>query len=167
MRILVMSDTHGDATVIERVVQHEQDVDAVFHCGDSELSFGATEFRNMYKVRGNCDYDKQFADDVIAEIDGQTIYMTHGHLYNVKTTLLPLSYRSAEVSANIVLFGHSHLLGAELIDDTLFVNPGSLRLPRGRKEKSYAIIEFDGAKWQVTFKTDTHENISQTSFSIF
>ena len=166
MRILVMSDTHSDAAVIEQVVSNVQDIDAVFHCGDSELSFNADELRNMYKVRGNCDYDKQFPEDVIEEIDAQKIYMTHGHLYNVKLTLLPLSYRAAEVGANLVLFGHSHVLGAELIDDTLFVNPGSLRMPRGRTEKSYAIIDFDGTQWQVTFKTESNEIITQKNFSI-
>ena len=52
-----------------------------------------------------------------------------------------LSYKAAEAGANIVCFGHSHVLGAEVIGGTLFLNPGSIRLPRGRIEKTYVILE--------------------------
>ncbi|HWI49324.1 MAG TPA: metallophosphoesterase family protein, partial [Rummeliibacillus sp.] len=42
MKILVMSDTHSDAAVITQVIGQNPDVDAVFHCGDSELAYTAT-----------------------------------------------------------------------------------------------------------------------------
>ena len=40
-----------------------------------------------------------------------------------------------KVGAQVACFGHSHVLGAELIDGVLFINPGSILLPRQRVEK--------------------------------
>ena len=79
----------------------------------------------MKKVRGNCDIDKAFPDEVDFDLDGVTVFVTHGHLFNVKTSILSLSYRAKEVGAQIACFGHSHILGAEMIDDVLFLNPGA------------------------------------------
>lgn len=39
MKILVMSDTHGDSHVIEKVKGFYPEIDVVIHCGDSELPF--------------------------------------------------------------------------------------------------------------------------------
>ncbi len=38
--------------------------------------------------------------------------------------------------------------GWNVIDDVLFLNPGSIRLPRGRKDQTYLILELkqDGAE---------------------
>lgn len=135
MQILVMSDTHGDSNVIEKVRGFYPNVDAVIHCGDSELPFSHKALMGMKKVRGNCDIDKAFPDEIVFDLEDATIFVTHGHLFNVKTSILSLSYRAKEVNAQIACFGHSHVLGTEMIDDVLFLNPGSLLKPRGRKEK--------------------------------
>ena len=165
MRILVMSDTHGETTSIDRVRKHVGVVDAVFHCGDSELENQHESLRDVFVVGGNCDWDSSFPNEVITEVYGVKIFMTHGHLLQVKSTLMQLSYRSQEIAADIVLFGHSHVLGAELINETLFVNPGSLSLPRGRKEKSYAIIEKSQVSWLVTFFSEEHLELEKLTFS--
>lgn len=166
MRIVVMSDTHGETASIQQVRHYVGPVDAVFHCGDSELDNQHEVLENAFVVRGNCDWDSSFPEEVITEIKGVKIFMAHGHLYQVKSTLLPISYRSQEVGAELVLFGHSHLLGAEQIDGTVFVNPGSLEYPRGRVEKSYAIIEKSLEKWTVTFYSNEHETLDQATFKI-
>ncbi len=161
MKLLVMSDTHSDAAVITNVIMHNPDVDAIFHCGDSELACSAPELQGVLKVRGNCDHDIEFPTEVIEEIDGKRVYMTHGHLYHIKTSLTALSYRARELQADVVLFGHSHVLGVELVDNILYVNPGSLLLPRGRKEKSYAIIENIENGWHIIFYTEEKKVIEE------
>lgn len=166
MQILVMSDTHSDANVIEQVKKYYPNMDAIIHCGDSELNMSHPSLSGMTVVRGNCDRDKSFPEESIVEVDGVKVYVTHGHLYNVKTSVLNLLYRGKEIGADIVLFGHSHVLGAEQIEDTLFVNPGSLLLPRGRKEKSFAIIERDEVQWSVTFYTDGNSKLSSHVFPL-
>lgn len=161
MKILVMSDTHGDATVISHVIHQNPDVDKIFHCGDSELNFSAPELQNALKVRGNCDHDGQLPLEIIEEIEGKRIFMTHGHLFNVKFELTTLSFRARELGADVVLFGHSHVLGVELVDGILYVNPGSLLLPRRRKEKSYAIVETVENGWHIIFYTEEKQVIEE------
>ena len=166
MRIVVMSDTHGETNSIDQVRHAVGPVDAVFHCGDSELDSQHESLQDAFVVGGNCDWDSSFSDEVFTRVNGVKVLMSHGHLWQVKSTLLPLSYRAQEVEADVVLFGHSHLLGVEVIDGMLFVNPGSLELPRGRKEKSYAIIEKTPFEWVVTFFSNKHKVLEQKKFTI-
>lgn len=166
MRIVVMSDTHGETNSIDQVRHAVVPVDAVFHCGDSELDNQHESLQDAFVVGGNCDWDSSFPNEVFTEVNGVKVLMTHGHLWQVKSTLMPLSYRAQEVGADVVLFGHSHLLGVEVIDGMLFINPGSLELPRGRKEKSYAIIEKSPSEWVVTFLSNTNKVLEQKKFSI-
>lgn len=164
MQILVMSDTHGDSDVIEKVRGFYPKVDTYIHCGDSELPFSHKALDGMKKVRGNCDIDQAFPDEAVFDIEDVTVLVTHGHLYNVKTSILSLSYRAKEVDAQIVCFGHSHILAAEMIEDVLFLNPGSLLKPRGRKEKSFALVEIEDTYFEVKFFTDDNHCISTHKF---
>ncbi len=161
MKVLVVSDSHGSIEEIESIKkEYEGKVDAIFHCGDSELEFDHPIMKTFLTVRGNCDFDSRYPNDRLEEIDGHRIFMTHGHLYNVKMSLLNLQYKAKEHNANIVFFGHSHVLGAEMIDGTLFLNPGSILLPRGHKEQSYAIVETNNATIDVAFYNDQHKKLT-------
>ncbi|QDP99664.1 metallophosphoesterase [Lysinibacillus fusiformis] len=164
MQVLVMSDTHGDSLVIDKVRNFYPNADAMIHCGDSELAFSHTALDGMKKVRGNCDVDKAFPDEAVFDVNDVTFFVTHGHLFNVKTSILSLSYRAKEVAAQIACFGHSHILGAEMIDDVLFINPGSLLKPRGRKEKSFAMVEISDKYFQVNFLTEDNDCIAAHQF---
>lgn len=161
-----MSDTHGDASIIKEVTQYVGLVDAIFHCGDSELNADHNSLQSFHVVGGNCDMDSSFPSEVITEVKDMKIYMTHGHLLQVKNTMIPIKLRAEEVGADVVLFGHSHLLGAEVLNKTLFLNPGSLTFPRGRAEKSYAIIEKSGFTWTVSFYSDAHKKLEEVLFEI-
>lgn len=164
MQVLVMSDSHGDSQVIEKVRSFYSNADVIIHCGDSELAFSHPALTNIQKVRGNCDADSAFPNETVFNVGDVTFFVTHGHLFNVKSSLLALSYRAKEVGANIVCFGHSHVLGAEIIDGILFLNPGSLLKPRGRNEKSFAVIEINEKHFHVSFFTDNHDSISSHTF---
>lgn len=139
--------------VIER---HQQEVDAIIHCGDSELNADYFTENPVHIVRGNCDTDDRFPLERLFSVQDAKVLVVHGHKYNVKSTLMTLFYRAQEVQASVVCFGHSHLLGAEMQEGILFINPGSLQQPRGRKEKSYAIAEYSGDSWTVLFYSDEH-----------
>ena len=167
MKLLVISDTHGDTQTMEKVMQHHPDVDTVIHCGDSELSASYFKSKTIHIVRGNCDFDDKYVDEDIFEIANEKILVVHGHKYNVKSTLMPLNYRAQEVQASVVCFGHSHILGAEVQNGILFINPGSLHMPRGRKEKSYAIVEKLENAWSVLFYSDEHKLLEQINLNFF
>lgn len=167
MKLLVMSDTHKDKSAMEEVIRlYAEKVDGIIHCGDSELEASYFEDKPVSVVKGNCDYDLGFSEEKIISIEDHIILIVHGHLHQVKTTLMSLYYRAQEVGAKIVCFGHSHLLGAEFQNDILFVNPGSLHKPRGRKEKSYAIIEEQSDGWQVLFYSPNHMLLEEVNFKI-
>ncbi len=159
-----MSDTHKDTVTMEEVIQvHQDEVQAIIHCGDSELDASYFEGKSIFIVGGNCDYDSSFPEEELITLDNEKILVVHGHRHQVKSTILPLSYRAQEVGATVVCFGHSHVLGAELQNDILFVNPGSLHKPRGRKEKSYAIVEKKENLWQVLFFSSEHKLIENVN----
>src|SRR5699024_3613313 len=128
-KILLVSDSHGWEEPLQAIAKRH-DCHTYIHCGDSELQ-KSTEALSSYKVvQGNCDRHGNFPNELVIEVDGFRIYVTHGHLYGVKGSLMKLQYRAAEVGAHIVCFGHSHIAYAEEIDQQLFLNPGSIRLPK-------------------------------------
>ncbi|WP_249871115.1 metallophosphoesterase [Oceanobacillus saliphilus] len=141
-KVLIMSDNHGLTDEVA-VIKERHQIKSMIHCGDSELDLDAPEMDGFYKVAGNCDFDARYPNDQTIEIDGLTFYMTHGHLHNVKMDLMGLSYRAKEEKAHVICFGHTHIAGAEQVDKQLFINPGSIRSPRNRTEKTYAIMEWE------------------------
>ncbi|MCH1627607.1 metallophosphoesterase family protein [Fredinandcohnia quinoae] len=152
MKALIVSDSHGLTMELQILKdRHQHEVDIMLHCGDSELAITSKEMSGFSGVRGNCDYDSNYPNDMPIPFGGKQILLTHGHLYNVKMTLMNLRYRAEEVGANIVCFGHSHIADAELIDNILFINPGSIRLPKMRKERTYAILEIINNEAIVTY----------------
>ncbi|MGM0874484.1 MAG: metallophosphoesterase family protein [Bacillota bacterium] len=164
MKVLIMSDSHGLTTEIDDIKKrHKDEVDLMFHCGDSELSATSSELTSFKGVKGNCDFDSDLPNEIIEDLNGFTLYMTHGHLYNVKSTLMNLKYRALEVKAKMVCYGHSHIAGAEIIDQILFINPGSIRLPILRKQKTYAILDVQDVLVNVTFYEVNGEEVEGLS----
>ncbi|MEH7354294.1 metallophosphoesterase [Neobacillus drentensis] len=141
-KVLVISDSHGLTKELEIIRErHLKEVDLMIHCGDSQLMPDDKAISGYLTVMGNCDFGGGYPMETISEAAGRKFFITHGHRYSVKSTLMKLKYKAQEVNADIVCFGHSHVLGAEVIDGTLFLNPGSIRLPRERLEKTYVILE--------------------------
>ncbi len=145
-----MSDSHGWSQEVNTIRQrYVGKVDQMIHCGDSELEMDAPGLQDFMKVAGNCDMDARFPDEVDFSVGDLTFFVTHGHLFRVKSTLMPLSYRADELDAQVICFGHSHIAGAERVENKLFINPGSIRLPRVRPEGTYAILSWE-TKAEIT-----------------
>lgn len=160
-----MSDTHGDAEIIQTVKGYVPDAAVVVHCGDSELNYHHPYLESVKRVRGNCDREVLYPEEIIETLPtGDILFVTHGHLFNVKSTLMSLTYRAQEVGATICCFGHSHLLGAEKIGDTIFINPGSLKKPRGRMEKSFVVLTIEQEMYQVDCFDSENNLIEQVKF---
>ena len=154
MKVLIVSDSHGLVNELEELKKkHQEEVGLFLHCGDSELAANEAAIQGYKSVRGNCDYEEKYLNELVEEAADAKILLTHGHLYGVKSSVNNLLYRAKELGADIACFGHSHYLGMELIDGILFINPGSLRLPRGRVEKTYVILTID----QDKYKTEVYD----------
>jgi uncharacterized protein len=164
MRVLIVSDSHGLTKELKKLIEkHQGEVDYFIHCGDSELDPDDPAIKHFIMVRGNCDFDERFPEDIIKTIGDRTIFITHGHHYSVKSSLMRLAYKAKEVAADIACFGHSHQLGAEMVYGTLFINPGSIRLPRGRRERTYVILDVLEQSYQLNVYDIDNGEISNLS----
>lgn len=155
MKILVISDNHGDQAILEKVFTHFHDtVDAIFHCGDSEMAVTNPLFDDVQVVKGNNDYGTTFADDVSIQGGTDQVFMTHGDLYGVNMGLTHLSLKAQEMGATLVFYGHTHQLAAEFVQGRLYLNPGSISLPRGEFANlggTFAIVTTMADQLQVDF----------------
>lgn len=144
MKILVMSDMHGNTSNFERAIEREKDAKNIIFLGDGlskaeELSY-IYEDRNFYMVPGNCDGFALFEPATkIIKINGVKILITHGHAFSVKTSLNQLKERAALEGVSVALYGHTHKADITLERGTFFVNPGTLAGFNGLY--SYATIE--------------------------
>ena len=152
MKILIISDIHGDYKSLNKVVESNK-FDKLFILGDV-LQGPNTEDYNReeviktlkkYKdkisiVKGNCDSEEDFKElgftpekFVEEEVDNMKFVLTHGHLFNY--------YNLPNVDFNVYIQGHTHIPVLVEMDGKYYVNPGSISLPKGLYDKSYAIYE--------------------------
>lgn len=145
MKILCVSDTHGDSTNLKEVIKSEKEIDLLFHAGDKIIDVEPIQNQdfNIVKVKGNRDFQYEEDLDKIINIKNKKILLTHGHKYRVKYGLTNLSYKAQEIEADIVIFGHTHRSLKLEQDSILYLNPGSLVYPRDGFA-SYGIIEVRG-----------------------
>ena len=132
MKILVLSDSHGN---IENMVQAVQETSPamIFHLGDcwrdGEILHGKFPEIPFCQVPGNCDYRPQEPVEMILDIEGQRMLLCHGHTYQVKTSLLTAGFAAEQEDLDLFLFGHTHRPLVDKRGKTLFLNPGSIGDP--------------------------------------
>lgn len=138
MKILLVSDTHGDIESLNKVYMINPDCDYYFHLGDSCLS--STYIKNFLCIKGNCDFENFVLKKDIS-INEVRFHLEHGNLIypNLKKYL-------ENIDCDVFLFGHTHCKMCEKINDKIVINPGSLTRPRDDYKGSYAIITFDNLK---------------------
>ena len=169
MKLLFASDIHGDSTTCEELIQifktENADMlvlsgDLLYHGPRNDLPEGynpkeVIELLNsvsnkIIAVRGNCDSEvdqmvldfPMMADYTLIYADGIKIYVTHGHIYSPQN---PLKLSDGE----IMVSGHTHVLNADRIENKIFLNPGSVSIPKENNPKTYMVYE----KGEFTIKT--------------
>ncbi len=127
MIIMVVSDTHGKAD-LNAILEVAESAELLVHLGDGFQDgqiLQAALRTPIVQVSGNADYPFAMVPEKMMEVGGKQIYLTHGHLYDVKKGLDNLLMRATEVEADLVLFGHLHRRFHRQIGKTTFVNPAS------------------------------------------
>ena len=146
MQILVVSDTHGDSTVLEKVVGDHNAIKTVIHLGDGEEDVAKIKEKfpdkNIYSVCGNCDLEERSPETIEIDIENQKILATHGHLFKVKSSLEKLINEAEQKGANIVLYGHTHKPKTDFKNGIYIMNPGSLHDYVG----SYGVLNIEDGK---------------------
>ena len=90
MRIGIVSDSHGDVRVFNDMlaVPGVAEVELWLHAGDFAPDADDLELlsgRRVVRVLGNCDlFVDGVYDETVVEVAGHRIFLTHGHLFNVR-----------------------------------------------------------------------------------
>ena len=147
-RLIVVSDSHGNAKAVEKLLPLIQENHYFLHLGDgvSDVSVALNECsKKTYFCAGNCDFYGGVAEEGVLEVENVKIFYCHGHKYGVKSGLAILAKRAKELGCTLALYGHTHQAGVCEIDGVTLVNPGSLRYPVS-EGGSYAYVVINGEK---------------------
>ena len=146
MKILVLSDTHGDVWRLREIFTREHGFSLCIFLGDGERDF--EPFFPMpgvplLAVRGNCDFGSALPTKLVTEEGGKRIFCTHGYEQFVKYGSANLRDAAREAKADIALYGHTHVPVQDYADGLYLCNPGSVR------NGDYAVLEIvpQGVMW--------------------
>ncbi|MBR4291210.1 MAG: phosphodiesterase [Oscillospiraceae bacterium] len=165
MKLLIASDIHGSAywcrKLMEMIEAEQPDRvvllgDLLYHGPRNDLprEYAPKEVIPMLSsikekilaVRGNCEAEVDqmvlpfpcMADYAMIEADGQTVYLTHGHLHSPEK-LPPLQ------PGSIFLSGHTHIKLDKTVDGIRCLNPGSVSIP---KDGSHSLLVWEKGEFR-------------------
>lgn len=144
MKIVIVSDSHGNREILEKIALQNSNANLFLHAGDSRLC--KSEINPYISVKGNCDYELDFSESITIKTPYGNLYMTHGNrLYEINR------YTLQKNNAKIFVFGHTHSHLAKKIDDCYIFNPGSVSLPRDGTNGTYLILDITSDKVSYKF----------------
>ena len=156
-KILVISDSHGNAKNVKRILDLCPDADMIVHLGDGASDLSSLFPDNYEKpfalIEGNGEYygfvgaDRRYRPKrtETVEFEGKKIFMTHGHKYNVRYSTALLAKKGKEMGADICLYGHTHRKDLDEVMGITVINPGTA-------SESYAVLEIENGEINVEFK---------------
>ena len=169
MKWMIASDLHGSAYYCRKMLEafEREGADRLFLLGDLLYHGPRNDLPREYApkevipllngkkekllcVRGNCDAEVDqmvlefpvLADYAVFPVGQRLIYATHGHIYHVKN-LPPLA------PGDVLLHGHTHVPAwTEFGQGNLYLNPGSVSIPKENSPHSYMTLEGDTMQWK-------------------
>ena len=147
MKVLVLSDSHGNIANMVQAVERESPR-MVFHLGDCWRDgerlrdrFPELPFEQVY---GNCDFFRGSGEaEKLVYLGDKRALMCHGHTYGVKQSLLAAGLAAEEKDLDLFLFGHTHKPLVDMRGKTLFLNPGSIG---DYARPAYGIVTLENGK---------------------
>ena len=169
MKWMIASDLHGSAYYCRKMLEafEREGADRLFLLGDLLYHGPRNDLPRAYApkevipllngkkekllcVRGNCDAEVDqmvlefpvLADYAVLPVGQRLIYATHGHIYHVKN-LPPLA------PGDVLLHGHTHVPAwTEFGQGNLYLNPGSVSIPKEDSPHSYMTLEGNTMQWK-------------------
>ena len=167
MKLMIASDIHGSSYYCRKMIEdyRQEEADRLLLLGDllyhgprnnlprdynpKEVISMLNEIKNeLLCVRGNCDTEVDqmvldfpiLAEYCLLELDGRTIFATHGHNFNPDN--LPMLKEG-----DILLNGHTHIPANQNMGTYTYMNPGSISIPKEGSAHGYMI--YDGEfRWR-------------------
>lgn len=159
MKIIVVSDTHGNMHRLKDVVENNKDADLFLHLGDGAEEF--FEVKKLYPdlfmdiVRGNGDLGYDHVPNYkMFDVCSHKIFASHGYMHNVKDSIDNYVEFARGKGADIILYGHTHKRFTKNQDSLYIMNPGSLSYPRSQGP-SYGILNIGN---DITIEIVEYEN---------
>ena len=168
MKIMIASDIHGSeyycSQLLEAYAREEADRmlllgDILYHGPRNDLPRDYAPKKviamlnamkeDIYCVRGNCEAEVDqmvlefpvLADYTLIPAGDKMVYATHGHVYNEKN-LPPLH------KGDVLLNGHTHVPKCVEHEDYVYMNPGSVSIPKENSHHGYMILEGNKFTWK-------------------
>ena len=146
MKIGIVSDSHGNTSVFEDMLAMPGAAEAEMwlHAGDFAPDADDLEImsgKRVVRVLGNCDfYVDGVHEETVVVVAGHRIFLTHGHLFNVRFHTMMLAEAARTAGADIAVYGHTHIALEEHGDVTV-LNPGSIARPRDAARGSFMLVD--------------------------
>ncbi len=168
MKFMIASDLHGSAYYCKKLLEafERENADKLLLLGDI-LYHGprnalpkeydpkaVSEMLNAAKdkilcVRGNCDSDVDqmvldfsiMATYCIMPIGKRMLFATHGHEFNKENV-------PSITKGDILLCGHFHVPACEDTGEFIYMNPGSVSIPKEESPHSYMTLEDGCFVWK-------------------
>lgn len=177
MKYLIASDIHGSAYFCKKMIEafELEKADKILLLGDILYHGPRNDLPKEYEpkqvisllnnlknrifcVRGNCDTEVDqmvlefpiLADYCLISYNLTTVFATHGHKFN-PSNLPPLN------CGDILLNGHTHIPKCEPIENIIYLNPGSVSIPKDNSYHGYMTFENGKFVWK-----DFENNIYNT-----
>ena len=168
MKLMIASDIHGSAYYLKQllhafkkeapnkllllgdILYHGPRNDLPGEYNPKEVAPMLNEIKNsLLCVRGNCDTEVDqmmlefpvLADYCQIFFEGKSILATHGHHY-CDTNLPPME------EGDILLCGHTHVPAMKNVEGIIYINPGSVSIPKENSHHGYMIFENNKAIWK-------------------
>lgn len=169
MKFLIASDIHGSAhycrELIEAYKREEAERllllgDILYHGPRNDLpeEYAPKKVIEMLNsmandiccVRGNCEAEVDqmvlsfpvMAEYMLLPVGGRMVFATHGHVFNNEH--IPPMHRG-----DILLNGHTHIPACEERDGYVYMNPGSVSIPKDGTKRGYMTLEDGAFKWKT------------------
>lgn len=131
MKILVFSDSHGRDHYMRAALNTHSDAEVVIFLGDGLADFLSLPKGNIayLSVRGNCDWHPDYSFtptvDSITLMDKKIVFL-HGHTHGAKSGMGAIRTLASDMSADIILYGHTHVPAEHYENGIYYFNPGSI-----------------------------------------
>ncbi len=158
MKYLVVSDIHGSLYYANKILEliKKENIDKVILLGDLYYhgprnplpkEYNPKEVCNILNsikdiilcIKGNCDAEVdemisefQFNQNILLDINNKKFMFTHGHKYNIDNKV---------DNIDVLVYGHFHTGFIKKENDVIYINSGSISLPKNDTKNSYLVID--------------------------
>ncbi|MCQ2388013.1 MAG: phosphodiesterase [Clostridia bacterium] len=172
MKYIIASDIHGSSFYCKKIIEEfkKNNADKIILLGDIYNHGPRNPFpkdyapmdvanllnsvkNNLIVIKGNCDSqvdtlisEFDFIENMLLEVNGKSLFLSHGHIFNKDFP--------PKTKFDVIIYGHFHTGFIEEKDGVVFVNSGSVSLPKDGTRNSYLLLDDN-----VLYLKDFDDNI--------